>query len=327
MKAIAHDTYGTTDDLSLRELDVPAIGDDEVLLRVHAAGVNPLDAFLLTGTPYLIRLVFGLRGPKQKTRGADVAGTVAAVGANVTRFAPGDEVFGEAAGSFAEYARAKPDQLAPKPTRLTFAQAAAVPIAAVTALRALRDHAKLQPGQHLLVNGAAGGIGTFAVQLAKAYGAEVTGVCGPHNVELVRSIGADHVVDYTAEDFTAAAGRYDAILDNVGNRPLSALRWALTPTGTLIPNSGKGDGKVIGPMGRTLRAHVTDLFVGQRTRTFVARVNHADLIALAELIDAGKVTPVVGRTYPLTETAAAIDEVTTGHARGKLVIEVTQRSG
>jgi NADPH:quinone reductase-like Zn-dependent oxidoreductase len=326
MKAIAHDTYGTTDDLSLRELDVPAIGDDEVLLRVHAAGVNPLDAFLLTGTPYLIRLVFGLRGPKQNVRGADVAGTVAAVGANVTRFAPGDEVFGEAAGSFAEYARAKADQLAAKPTRLTFVQAAAVPIAAVTALRALRDHAKLQPGQHLLVNGAAGGIGTFAVQLAKAYGAEVTGVCGTHNVELVRSIGADHVVDYTTEDFTATAGRYDVILDNVGNHPLSALRWALTPTGTLIPNNGKGGGKVIGPMGRTVRAHATDLFVGQRTRTFVARVNHADLVALAELIDAGKLAPVVGRTYPLAETAAAIDEVAAGHARGKLVIDITQRS-
>jgi NADPH:quinone reductase-like Zn-dependent oxidoreductase len=323
MKAIVHSRYGLPEEvLELTEIDCPAIEDDEVLIRVHAAGVNPADWFVTRGVPYLLRLAFGPRGPRTRVRGMDVAGTVEALGKNVRRLHPGDEVFGWCDGAFAEYARAPEQNFVRKPENLTFQQAAAVPVAAFAALQALRDQGEVRPGQSVLINGASGGVGTFAVQIAKSMGAEVTGVCGTRNVEMVRSIGADRVIDYSQEDFTQSRKRYDFILDNVANHSLADLRRALTPGGTLVPNSGRSGGPWIGPLGRILRARVTSLFVRHRLRPFLSRENHEDLLALKSLIEAGKLKPVIERCYPLSQTAEAVGYVGAGHARGKVVISV-----
>jgi NADPH:quinone reductase-like Zn-dependent oxidoreductase len=326
MKAIAQDRYGAPDVLELRELDKPIVGDDDVLVRVHAASANPYDWHFMRGLPYIVRAVgsragFGLRGPKRPVRGRDVAGEVEAVGKRVTHLRPGDEVYGVGHGTFAEYLRASEGDLALKPANLTFVQAAAMPVAAVTALRALRDHGQVHPGQTVLINGAAGGVGTFAVQIAKAFGADVTGVCSTRNLEMVRSIGADHVIDYTAEDFTRGPKRYDLILDLVGNHSVSACRRALEPTGMLLLSHG-GRSNWIGPMGQILRALVVSRFVGQKLLAFTAHVTKEDLVVLKELAEGGKVTPVIDRTYPLSESPDAMRHLEAGHARGKVVITV-----
>jgi len=322
MQAIVQDTYGTAAVLKAREIDKPEIGDHDVLIRVRAAGVNPADWAIVSGLPYIARPIYGLRKPKNIVRGTDVAGTVEAVGSGVTRFNPGDEVFGWSNGSYAEYTAAAEDSLALKPANLTFEQAATVPMAGLVALQAIRDHGKVGPGQKVLINGASGGIGTFAVQIAKAFGADVTGVCSTRNAEMVRSIGADRVVDYTKEDFTRSGVQYDFILDNVSNHSLTDLRRALTPTGTLIPNGGGFDNRWLASGGRIVRAAVLFQFGGQTLGNFLVSSNHADLVVLAEMIEAGKVTPVMDRTYPLSETAQAIDHVGKGHARGKVAITV-----
>jgi NADPH:quinone reductase-like Zn-dependent oxidoreductase len=322
MQAIVQDTYGTTAVLNARNIDKPEIGDHDVLIRVHAAGVNPADWAIVSGLPYIARPIYGLRKPKNSVRGTDVAGTVEAVGSGVTRFKPGDEVFGWSNGSYAEYTAAAEDSLALKPASLTFEQAAAVPMAGLVALQAIRDHGKVQPGQRVLINGASGGIGTFAVQIAKALGADVTGVCSTRNMEMVLSIGADRVIDYTKDDFTKSGVQYDFILDNVSNHSLTDLRRVLTPTGTLIPNGGGFDNRWLASGGRIVRAAVLFQFGGQTLGNFLVSSNHADLVVLAELIEAGKVMPVMDRTYPLSETAQAIDHVGKGHARGKVAITV-----
>ncbi len=321
MKAICQYRYGSPDVLELRDVDKPVVGDDGVLVRVSAASVNPLDWHLMRGLPYFVRLMSGLRSPKSSRPGVDVAGHVEAVGANVTQLRAGDEVFGGCDGAFAEYACGKERHFVPKPARLTFEQAAAVPIAGCTALQALRDAGRLQPGQRVLINGAAGGVGTFAVQIAKAFGADVTGVCSTRNVEMVRSIGADQVVDYTVEDFARTGQRYDLIVDLVGNHSMSDLRRALTPRGTAIL-AGGGGGRLLGPLAQMLKARVLSRFRSQRMLMFLATRNNADLLALKELIDAGKVKPVIDRTYPLAETAEAIRYLEIGHARGKVIVTV-----
>jgi NADPH:quinone reductase-like Zn-dependent oxidoreductase len=323
MKAIVRDTYGSVDVLELRDIDGPVGGDDDVVVQVRAAGVDQGVWHVMAGLPYPIRLAgFGLRAPKNPVLGADVAGVVAEVGNGVTRFQPGDEVFGIAKGSFAEYARASEDRLAPKPANLTFKQAAVVAISGLTALQGVRDHAKVRPGQEVLIVGASGGVGTYAVQVARAFGAQVTGVCSTTKVDLVRSLGADHVIDYTREDFADGQQRYDAILDVGGNASLSRLRRALTPNGTLIITGGETDGRWLGGTDRQLRALVLSPFVGQKLGTFVSRENHGDLMVLKELIEAGKVTPVVDRAYPLSDVPDAIRYMREGRARGKLVITV-----
>ena len=307
------------------DIDKPEIGDDQVLVHVHAAGVNPADWAIMSGLPYIARPVYGLRKPKNAVRGTDVAGTVEAVGTGVTRLQPGGEVFGCCSGlggAFAEYASIPEDALAPKPANLSFERAAAVPMVGLVALQALRDQGNVGAGQKVLVNGASGGIGTFAVQIAKALGAEVTGVCSTRNVDLVRSIGADHVIDYTQEDFTQEGGRYDFILDNVANHSLSDLRRALTPTGTLVPNGGGFDNHWFAGGGRVIGAHVLIRFVGHTLRPFLVSPKLEDLVALKELIEAGKVTPVIDRTYPLSEASQAIGHVGGGHARGKVAVIV-----
>ncbi|GAA2214971.1 NAD(P)-dependent alcohol dehydrogenase [Nonomuraea monospora] len=322
MKAIRYHAYGPPDVISLEETAKPDLADDGVLVRVRAASVNPGDWHLLRGDPYIFRAVSGLTRPKAHGLGADLAGIVEAVGKDVSRFAPGDEVYGCAPGSFAEYV-AVPESgpLSGKPAGFTFEQAAAVPTSAQTALQALRDKGRLAPGQRVLVNGAAGGIGTFAVQLAKAFGAEVTGVCGGGNVELVRSLGADHVIDYTKEDFTRTGHRYDVVLDNVGNRRVADCRRILTPTGTYLHNSGSG-GRWVGVIGRIVGLSVLNLFVRHRLPTFVTHENADDLAVLRELAEAGKLTPVIERTHPLSEVPEAIAHVERGHAKGKVVITV-----
>ena len=322
MKAMVQDTYGSAEVLELREIDKPEIADDQVLVRVRAAGVNPADWAVMSGLPYVARSVYGLRKPKNAVRGTDVAGQVEAVGTSVTRFRPGDEVFGWCVGAYAEYASVSEDALALKPANLTFAQAASVPMAGLVALQALRDHGNVQAGQSVLINGASGGIGTFAVQIAKSLGAQVTGVCSTGNADMVRSIGADLVIDYTQRDFTQGGQRYDFILDNVANHPLSDLRGALTPTGTLVPNGGGFDNRWFASGGRVIRAHVMDRFVSNTLRPFLVSFNLEDLVALKELIEAGKLTPVMDRTYPLAETPQAISHVGEGHARGKVAITV-----
>jgi NADPH:quinone reductase-like Zn-dependent oxidoreductase len=322
MKAIVRDTYGSADVLGLREIDKPEIGDDEVLVRVRAAGVDQGVWHVMTGLPYPIRLAgYGLRAPKNPVLGADVAGVVEAVGNAVTRFQVGDEVFGIGKGSYAEYARAREDRLAPKPANLTLEQAAAVAISGLTALQGLRDHGKVRAGQKVLIIGASGGVGTYAVQMAKAFGAEVTGVCSTTKVDVVRSIGADHVIDYTREDF-ATEQRYDVILDIGGNSSLSRLRRALTPKGTLVIAGGEADGRSLGGSDRQLRALLLSPFVGQKLGTFISRENHQDMIVLKELIEAEKVTPIIDRTYPLSDVPEAIRYMREGRARGKLVITV-----
>jgi NADPH:quinone reductase-like Zn-dependent oxidoreductase len=326
MKAIVQDRYGDLDVLEFRDIDQPVPKDNEVLVRVHAAGLHRGDWHVMTGLPYLIRIVvpsLGLRKPKVRVRGMDVAGRVEAVGGNVTRFQPGDAVFGWCDGSFAEYACAPEGQLAPKPTNLSFEQAAAVPISGFAALQGLRDVGEVQAGQKVLVIGAAGGVGLFAVQLAKAFGAEVTGVCSTTQVDLVRSIGADDVIDYTRDDVTDGTRHWDLIVDTAGRRTLSQLRRALTPRGTLVIVGGEGAGRWLGGFDRNLRAPVLSRFVGQRLRMLASKERQEDLQTLRELIEAGKLTPVIGRTYPLGEVPEAIRQLVEGHGRtGKIVITV-----
>jgi NADPH:quinone reductase-like Zn-dependent oxidoreductase len=318
MSAVVQDRYGTPTVLSKRDIARPAIGQGQVLIKVRAAGVNIADWAVMSGLPYIARPIYGLRRPKHAVRGTDVAGTVEAVGADVTRFKVGDEVFGSADGSYADYAAAAEDELAPKPTNLTFEQAAAAPMAGLVALQALRS---VRPGQRVLINGASGGVGTFAVQIAKALGAEVTGVCSTRNVELVRSLGADRVIDYTHENFTTSGQRYDLILDNISNHSLPHLRRSLEPMGTLIPNGGRFDNRWFASAGRLMAGKVT-FRGGHKMRNFLVSMKAENLLALKELIEAGKVTPVMDRTYPLSETAAAITQVGKGHARGKVAITV-----
>jgi NADPH:quinone reductase-like Zn-dependent oxidoreductase len=324
MQAVVQDTYSSADILEVREIAKPAPTDDEVLVRVHAAGVDPGVWHLMTGQPYLVRVMgYGLRKPKVGVRGRDVAGRVEVVGTNVAQVQAGAEVFGICEGSFAEYVRARADKLAPKPANLTFEQAAAVPISGLTALQALRDRGKVQPGQTVLIIGAAGGVGSFAVQLAKAFGAEVTGVCSTTKVDLVRSIGADEVIDYTREDFADGARHWDLIVDTAGRRSLSQLRRALAPRGTLVIVGGEGGGRWLGGFDRMiLRAPAMSAFSRQRLRPLVSKERRADLLVLKELIEAGKVTPVIDRTYPLREAPEAIRYLEQGHARGKVVIRV-----
>jgi NADPH:quinone reductase-like Zn-dependent oxidoreductase len=319
MRAIIQDRYGSAEVLEAQDIERPEIGEDEVLVRVHAASIHVGDWILMTGVPYVMRMGTGLSKPKNRVPGTDVAGTVEKVGPQVQSLQPGDEVFGWCTGAFAEYASGSEDQFVKKPANLTFEQAAAVGVSATTALQLLRDDGKVQPGQKVLINGASGGVGTFAVQIAKALGAEVTGVCSTKNVELVRSIGADHVIDYTREDFRAGAERYDLILDNIGDRSMSDTRRALTPNGTLLSNGG---GHAPGKLGRVIRNSLVSMVVRQQGRPSVKVQNRADLVALKDLIEAGKVTPVIGGTYALSQTADAIGHVATGHARGTLVIAV-----
>ncbi|MGD0198724.1 MAG: NAD(P)-dependent alcohol dehydrogenase [Solirubrobacteraceae bacterium] len=321
MRAIVNTEYGSPDVLELREIDRPQPRSGEVLVRVHAASVNPLDWHFMRGLPYVLRAAgSGMRKPRATVRGVDLAGQVEAVGVDVTGFQPGDEVFGGLDGAFAEYACGSQQKLARKPAGLTFEQAAAIPIAGCTALQALRDHGQVQSGQSVLINGAGGGVGTFAVQIAKTFAAEVTGVCSTGKVALVRSLGADHVIDYTADDFTQGA-RYDLIVDCAGNHPLGAVRRALAATGTLVMVGGDS-GNWLGPLVGPLQVLALSRFVKHRLRVFIANINRADLDALSDLVEAGKLTPVVDRTYPLPETAEAIRYLETGHAAGKTVISV-----
>jgi NADPH:quinone reductase-like Zn-dependent oxidoreductase len=322
MNAIVQDTYGSADVLELRIIEKPEIGDNEVLIRVSAASVFPGDWHLMTGLPYLFRLVSGLRAPKARTRGQDVAGRVEEVGKAVTKFQPGDEVFGTCSGSCAEYATAREDRVAPKPSNLTFEQAATVPSTGTTALQAARKVGMVQPGQTVLIIGAAGGVGSFLVQIAKAYGAHVTGVCSTKQADIVRSLGAEDVIDYTHEDFAEKGKRYDLILVTAGHDALSHLRRALAPRGMLVVVGAEGGGRWFGGIGRQLRAQALSPFVSQKLGTFIAKQNGKDLIALKELIEAGKVTPVVGKTYPLSEVPDAIRYLQGGHAQGKVVIAV-----
>jgi NADPH:quinone reductase-like Zn-dependent oxidoreductase len=327
MKAIVQDRYGSPDVLHLREIDTPTAADNEVLVRVHAAAVNAYDWHIMRGDPYLSRLVFGLGGPKRKIRGRDFAGRVDAVGRHVTRLRPGDEVYGDlgdANGAFAEYVCVPDDLVEPKPVNLTFEQATAIPLAANTALTCLRDAARVQPGQQVLINGASGGVGTFAVQIAKAFGAHVTGVCSTRNADLVESIGADRVIDYTREDFTRNGQRYDVVLDLVGNRSLADCRRALTPTGTLVLSGGgvSDGGSLIGPVGLLMRAQALSRFVRHRLVAPVATPSTENLATLRDLTESGKITPVIDRTYPLSEVPEAIRYLEVEHARAKVVITV-----
>ena len=322
MKAIIQDTYGAPNDaLEFNETDMPVIGEDDVLVRVHAAGVHIGDWLVGSGLPYMIRLGYGLTKPKHRIPGMELAGTVEKVGKNVSKFNKGDQVFGWGTGTFAEYASIDQDALVMKPTNATFAEAAAVPISGFTALQAVRDIGDVQTGDSVLVIGASGGVGTYAVQIAKAQGAEVTGVCSTRNVDMVRSMGADHVIDYTKEDISKAGKRYDVILDMAGNRDLSTLRDALSPTGTLVIVGGSGGPMLMG-FGRTIRAVIVSPFTGQNLRQFLSSTNKEDLGALKDLIESGKVTPVIDRTYPLSDTAAALTHVGNRHTRGKTVITV-----
>jgi NADPH:quinone reductase-like Zn-dependent oxidoreductase len=322
MRAIVQHAYGTADVLELQDVTEPTPGPHDVLVAVHAASVNHADWFTTRGQPWIIRAALGLRRPRVAVRGRDLAGRVEAVGAAVTLFRRGEDVYAETAtGSFAELACVPERLLAHKPTNLTFEQAAAVPLAAVTALQGLRDVGRVQPGQAVLINGASGGVGTFAVQIATAMGADVTGVCSTRNVALVRSLGADHVIDYTREDFTRSGQRYDVILDLAGRHPLAACRGALTRTGTLVLASGHG-GPVLGPLGRYARALAWSPFVTQRLRVHATKPSRSDLAALAALIEAGAVTPVIEATYALADTPAAIRHLSEAHARAKNVIAV-----
>ena len=323
MKAIVQDRYGPADVLELRDVDPPEIGDGEVLVRVRAAGVDPGVWHLMTGLPYLVRIFgYGFRAPKNPVRGSDIAGVVERVGRDVTRFRPGDEVFGACGAGFAELAAATEANLVTKPRDVPFETAAAVPTSAITALQAVRDHGRIRAGQRALVIGAAGGVGSFAVQLAGYFGAEVTGVCSTTKVDLVRSIGAADVIDYTREDFADTGRRWDMIVDTAGNRPLSQLRRALTPDGTLVIVGGERGGRWLAGTDRQLRAMVLSRFVGQRLTSFIAAFATEDLELLAGLVADGALVPVVGRTYPLAEAADAIRDLEHGRARGKLVLVV-----
>jgi NADPH:quinone reductase-like Zn-dependent oxidoreductase len=321
MKAIVQDEYGSADVLRLEDVETPVAGHGEVLIRVIAASAFIGDWHVMTGTPYAIRLVSGLRKPKQRVRGQDVAGTIEAIGDEVTAFRSGDEVFGVGNGTFAEYATARSDKIASKPVNLGFEEAATVPTTGCTALQGVRDVGKVQAGQSVLVVGAAGGVGSFAVQIAKAFDAHVTGVCSTSKVDLVRSIGADEVIDYTREDFVDGTRRYDVIIDTAGNRQASSLRQAMTPKGTLVLAGGEGGGRWLG-MGRVVRAKAMSPFVGQKMTNFLSRPKAADLTTLKELIEADKIKPVIGSRYPLGEVPAAIAEIGAGHGSGKVVIRV-----
>ena len=321
MRAIVQDTYGSAEALHLEDFDRPAPAEGEVLVRVGAASLFVGDWHVMTGLPYVFRLVNGFGKPKVRVRGQDFAGTVEAVGTGVTRFAPGDEIFGTCNGSFAEYATARQDKIAPKPTNLTFEQAAAVPITGSTALQAVR-HGGVRAGHKVLVIGAAGGVGSFIVQIAKAFGAHVTGVCSTAQVDLVASIGADEVIDYTRQDFADTGQRYDVILETAGRHPVPQLRRALAPKGTLVIVGSEGGGKWFGGVGRQMRARLLSPFVGQKMGTFVAKQNGEDLLVLKELIEAGKVTPVIGSTFPLEKVRDAVQHMELGHARGRIVITI-----
>ncbi len=323
MKAIVYCDYGSPDVLKLVDIAKPIPDDDQILVKVRAASVNPLDWHYLQGTPYLMRMGVGLRKPKVTRLGVDYAGTVEAVGKNVTQFKPGDEVFGGKTGAFAEYVCARADRATVlKPANLTFEQAASLPIAAITALQALRDKGKVEPGQKVLINGASGGVGTFAVQIAKSFGADVTGVCSTRNVDMVRSLGADHVIDYTKEDFAKGEQRYDVILDNVPNHSLSECRRILNPKGkyVMIGGGGPNDGRWIGPFGRVIHTLVLSPFVSQEMGMFMADLNQKDLTILGDLLQSGKVKSVIDRTYKLSEVPDALRYLEEGHARGKVVI-------
>jgi NADPH:quinone reductase-like Zn-dependent oxidoreductase len=326
MKAVTRDRYGPPDVLQLREIEKPSLTPDGVLVRVHAASINPYDWHMLRGVPYLVRLMEGVRTPKAKVLGADAAGVVQAVGSEVQEFKPGDEVFGTRYGSLAEYFHGRERNFVGKPSNSTFEEAAALPLAGVTALQGLRDRGRLQSGQRVLINGAAGGVGTFAVQIAKWLGAHVTGVCSTKNVELVRSLGADHVVDYTVDDFSRNRSRYDFIFDVVGNRSLRDFRRALTPDGTFVFVGGGGveasQGHLLGPLVRSMRGSVLSRFVSQDLLPFLAKITKDDLLVLKKLVETGKVKPIVDRTYPLSEAADAMRYLETGHARGKVIVTV-----
>jgi NADPH:quinone reductase-like Zn-dependent oxidoreductase len=334
MKAIVYHEYGSPDVLDLEDIDKPPVKEDEVLIRVHAASVNRLDWHLMRGSPYISRLQAGLRKPKDSVLGADVAGQVEAVGKAVTKFQQGDDVFGslfgQGFGAFAEYVSVSDDFLELKPANLSFEQAAAVPLAALTALQGLRDHGRVAPGNKVLIIGASGGVGTFAVQIAKSFGAEVTGVCGARNVHMVRSIGADHVIDYTQEDFTEGGQRFDLVFETAGSHSPSEIRRVLTSKGTLVLiGHGGSEGRWIGPLGRLIRALVLSRFVSQRMVSYTGKPNYSsgpnerDLATLKDLIEAGKMTPVIDRTYSLSETPEALRYLEEGHARGKVVITVS----
>jgi NADPH:quinone reductase-like Zn-dependent oxidoreductase len=324
VKAIVQDRFGSPDVLQLADTDLPEAGAGDVLVRVHAAALNPADWHILRGDPLVARLMgVGLTKPKARVAGIDAAGVVEAAGSDVRGLRTGDEVLGFCRGAFAEYACAAADMVVPKPAGLTFEQAAAVPVAATTALRGIRDVGGVTAGQRVLVTGAGGGVGTYAVQIAAALGAEVTGVCSTRNVELVRSIGAAHVIDYTTDDFTDGRTHYDLIFDNVSSLPLSRLRQALTPKGTLVLNGGGSPGHVFGPVAGILRAVVANAFVSQRLRPLPTRQNQEELLAVTRLIEDGKLTPVVDRTYPLANTAEGLRHVEQGHARGKAIVTVT----
>jgi NADPH:quinone reductase-like Zn-dependent oxidoreductase len=323
MKAIISRCYGSPQVLTFEEVAKPTAADNEVLVKIHAAALNPLDWHYMRGTPYIMRMSAGFGTPKDARVGVDFAGTVEAVGRNVTRFKPGDAVFGGKSGALAEYVTVREDRaLVLKPANITFEQAAAVPIAAVTALQGLRDKGRLQPGQKVLINGASGGVGTFAVQIAKSFGADVTGVCSTRNLELVRSLGADHVIDYTQEDFTQSGQFYDLILDNVGSHSLSEYRRVLKPKGILVIVGGPKGDPWLGPLMQALKASMLAPFVSQELGMFLAELNKADLEALSSLMQAGKVTPVIDRRYALSEAAAAIQYLEEGRARGKVIVSL-----
>jgi NADPH:quinone reductase-like Zn-dependent oxidoreductase len=323
MKAIVRYRYGPPDVLELRNIEKPEVADEEVLVRVQAAGVDRGVWHIMTGLAYPIRLAgFGLRAPKNPVIGMDLAGVVEEVGKDVSRFRPGDEVFGVGKGSYAEYAPALEDKLAPKPSNLTFEQAAVLAISGSTALQAVRDHAKVRQGQKVLIIGASGGVGTYAVQIAKAFGAHVTGVCSTKKAQMVRTIGADRVIDYTKEDFAEGEDRYDVILDTGGNSSLARLRHALTPKGTLVIVGGEGGGRWLGGIDRQLRATMLSPFVGQKLGTFINKENYEYMLVLKDLTESGKVTPIIDRTYPLAEVPEAIGYMERGHTQGKIVITI-----
>jgi NADPH:quinone reductase-like Zn-dependent oxidoreductase len=330
MKAVVYTNYGSPDVLEIRDVKKPVPNDDQVLVKVRAASLNPLDWHYMEGTPYMIRAMgAGLRKPKSPRLGVDLAGTVEAVGKNVTQFKPGDEVFGTGHGAaFAEYVCAGKTKLVLKPANITFEQAAAVPIAALTALQGLRDKGKIHPRQKVLINGASGGVGTFAVQIAKSFGADVTGVCSTKNLDLVRSLGADHVIDYTKEDFTNGAQRYDLILDNVGTQPLSGFRRALKPQGicVMIGGGGPNEGRWIGAMARPVKALLLSPFISQKMGMMLAEIHQEDLTTMADLMQAAKVKPVIDRTYPLSQIREAMKYLEAGHARGKVILTVEQEN-
>ncbi len=322
MKAIVYDRYGSPDVLDLRELDLPVVTDGGVLVRIHAASVNPLDWYSMTGTPYVARMGAGLRRPKSERLGVDFAGTVEAVGRDVTRFQPGDEVFGGSSGAFAEYVCARADRMVLKPANLTFEQAAAVPVAGLTALQGLRDKGHIQPGHKVLINGASGGVGTFAVQIAKSFGAEVTGVCSTRNVDMVRSLGADQVIDYTQEDFTRSQRRYDLMLDIAGSRSWSECKRVLGSHATVVIVGGPKTNRLLGPISHVVGMRLASLRASQKVTFFISQMSQADLAVLHDLLEAGTVTPVVERSHQLSETPEALRYLGEGHAQGKLVISV-----